>query len=67
MSVSVLLQQMIIHNHLMGNDIIIVVMYVLDNHFFSRNSILINELQIQIVSCKQQIKSQEQTAQYVTM
>ena len=59
MSVSVLLQQMIIHNHLMGNDIIIVVMYVMDNHFFSRNSILINELQIQIVSCKQQIKSQE--------
>ena len=59
MSVSVLLHQMIIHNHLMGNDIIIVVMYVLNYHFFSRNSILINELQLQIVSFKQQIKSQK--------
>ena len=59
MSVSVLLQQMIIHNHLMGNDIIIGVMYVLNYYFFSRNSILINKLQLQIVSCKQQIKSQE--------
>ena len=54
MSVSVLLQQMII---IVFNDIIIVMCRInnIGNHLFGWNLIGINELQIQIVSYKEQI------------